>query len=93
MMTACSLSFAITRACDACHCVSSCVVYEDSAIDWSRSDYDPYARTKKFAEHMLHELLPPEMVRTGSAIARCQSGRTFGWRFMDFASLRKGGRE
>jgi thioester reductase-like protein len=34
------------------------VVYEDSAIDWSRSDYDPYARTKKFAEHMLHELLP-----------------------------------
>jgi thioester reductase-like protein len=34
------------------------VVYEDSAIDWQRSDYDPYARTKKFAEHMLHELLP-----------------------------------
>ncbi len=33
-------------------------VFEDSAIDWSRSDYDPYARTKKFAEHMLHELLP-----------------------------------
>lgn len=33
-------------------------VYEDSAIDWDRSDYDPYARTKKFAEHMLHELLP-----------------------------------
>jgi len=37
------------------------VVYEDSAIDWSRSDYDPYARTKKFAEHMLHELLPAEV--------------------------------
>jgi long-chain acyl-CoA synthetase len=33
-------------------------VHEDSAIDWQRSDYDPYARTKKFAEHMLHELLP-----------------------------------
>ncbi len=33
-------------------------VQEDSAIDWDRSDYDPYARTKKFAEHMLHELLP-----------------------------------
>lgn len=33
-------------------------VHEDSAIDWGRSDYDPYARTKKFAEHMLHELLP-----------------------------------
>lgn len=34
------------------------VVYEDTAIDWNRSDYDPYARTKKFAEHMLAELLP-----------------------------------
>lgn len=33
-------------------------VQEDAAIDWQRSDYDPYARTKKFAEHMLHELLP-----------------------------------
>jgi thioester reductase-like protein len=33
-------------------------VYEDSAIDWERSDYDPYARTKKFCEYMLHELLP-----------------------------------
>jgi thioester reductase-like protein len=34
------------------------VIQEDSAIDWSRSDYDPYARTKKFCEHMLKELLP-----------------------------------
>ena len=34
------------------------VVYEDSAIDWERSDYDPYARTKKFCEHMIGELLP-----------------------------------
>ncbi|MEM9453194.1 MAG: SDR family oxidoreductase [Myxococcota bacterium] len=34
------------------------VVYEDAAIDWARSDYDPYARTKKFCEHMVHELLP-----------------------------------
>jgi thioester reductase-like protein len=33
-------------------------VQEDTAIDWARSDYDPYARTKKFAEHMLAELLP-----------------------------------
>lgn len=33
------------------------VVYEDTAIDWNRSDYDPYARTKKFAEHMCRELL------------------------------------
>jgi thioester reductase-like protein len=34
------------------------VVREDDAIDWNRSDYDPYARTKKFSEHMLRELLP-----------------------------------
>ncbi|HWP43664.1 MAG TPA: SDR family oxidoreductase [Blastocatellia bacterium] len=34
------------------------VVAEDDAIDWSRSDYDPYARTKKFCEHMVAELLP-----------------------------------
>lgn len=34
------------------------VVAEDTAIDWSRSDYDPYARTKKFCEHMANQLLP-----------------------------------
>ena len=34
------------------------LVQEDSAIDWRRSDYDPYARTKKFGEHMVRELLP-----------------------------------
>lgn len=34
------------------------VVLEDDAIDWDRSDYDPYGRTKKFCEHMLDELLP-----------------------------------
>jgi thioester reductase-like protein len=34
------------------------VVKEDDAIDWNRSDYDPYARTKKFCEHMIRELLP-----------------------------------
>ncbi len=33
------------------------VVKEDTAIDWERSDYDPYARTKKFCEHMIHNLL------------------------------------
>jgi long-chain acyl-CoA synthetase len=33
------------------------VVTEDAAIDWERSDYDPYARTKKFGEHLLHQLL------------------------------------
>jgi thioester reductase-like protein len=34
------------------------VVQEESAIDWNRSDYDPYARTKKFCEHMVRQLLP-----------------------------------
>jgi thioester reductase-like protein len=34
------------------------VVKEDEALDWNRSDYDPYARTKKFCEHMVAELLP-----------------------------------
>jgi thioester reductase-like protein len=34
------------------------VVTEDASIDWNRSDYDPYARTKKFCEHMVRELLP-----------------------------------
>jgi thioester reductase-like protein len=34
------------------------VVTEDNSIDWDRSDYDPYARTKKFCEHMIHQLLP-----------------------------------
>ena len=34
------------------------VVEEDASIDWDRSDYDPYARTKKFCEHMVRELLP-----------------------------------
>ena len=34
------------------------LVTEDAAIDWDRSDYDPYARTKKFGEYMVRELLP-----------------------------------
>jgi thioester reductase-like protein len=33
-------------------------IAEDDALDWDRSDYDPYARTKKFCEHMVNELLP-----------------------------------
>jgi thioester reductase-like protein len=34
------------------------VVSEDRSIDWERSDYDSYARTKKFCEHMMRVLLP-----------------------------------
>ncbi|TVQ97068.1 MAG: NAD-dependent epimerase/dehydratase family protein [Deltaproteobacteria bacterium] len=33
-------------------------VAEGDMVDWDRSDYDPYARTKKFCEHMVEELLP-----------------------------------
>lgn len=33
-------------------------VREDDAIDWERRDYDPYARTKKFCEHMVRQVLP-----------------------------------
>jgi len=34
------------------------IVTEDRSIEWDRSDYDPYARTKKFCEHMMRVLLP-----------------------------------
>ena len=34
------------------------LVTEDRSIEWDRSDYDPYARTKKFCEHMMRVLLP-----------------------------------
>ncbi len=34
------------------------VVEEDDGIDWARSDYDPYGRTKNFCEHMATQLLP-----------------------------------
>jgi len=34
------------------------LVTEDRSIEWDRSDYDPYARTKKFCEHMTGVLLP-----------------------------------
>lgn len=34
------------------------VVTEDESVNWELSDYDPYARTKKFCEHMFRELLP-----------------------------------
>lgn len=33
------------------------IIAEDASLDWARSDYDPYARTKKFCEHMANQLL------------------------------------
>jgi thioester reductase-like protein len=38
------------------------IVTEDKSIDWNLSDYDPYARTKKFCEHLIRELLPDESI-------------------------------
>ncbi|MCB9667031.1 MAG: SDR family oxidoreductase [Myxococcales bacterium] len=38
-------------------------VHEAEAIDWERSDYDAYARTKKFCEHMARQLLPADRVQ------------------------------
>ena len=50
-------------------------VTEDATIDWDRSDYDPYARTKKFCEHMVHELLPDvHRVVFRQAMGRIASG-------------------
>lgn len=45
-------------------------VREDRSIDWERRDYDPYARTKKFCEHMVRELLPdvPRLVFRPSVV-------------------------
>jgi len=45
-------------------------VLEDRSIDWERRDYDPYARTKKFCEHMVREMLPdvPRLVFRPSVV-------------------------
>lgn len=52
------------------------IVSEDAAIDWARSDYDPYARTKKFCEHMANRLLPDvEKTIFRPAIVMGDSGR------------------
>lgn len=34
------------------------LVHEDHAIEWDCSDYDPYARTKSFGQHLVRTLLP-----------------------------------
>ena len=54
-------------------------VTEDAAIDWARRDYDPYGRTKKFCEHMLHELLPDVskvILRPSMVIGDARSSQT-----------------
>jgi thioester reductase-like protein len=55
------------------------LVQEDAAIDWQRRDYDPYARTKKFCEHMVETLLPDvptSVFRPSTVIGDSRSGAT-----------------
>lgn len=55
------------------------VVHEDSSIDWERRDYDPYARTKKFCEHMVETLLhdvPCTVFRPSTVIGDTRFGAT-----------------
>ena len=55
------------------------IVEEDSAIEWDRSDYDPYGRTKKFCEHMAHELLedlPRNIFRPSVVMGDTRHART-----------------
>ena len=45
-------------------------VMEDEPLDWSQADFNPYTRTKKFCEHMVHELLPdvPRLILRPSSV-------------------------
>jgi len=55
------------------------LVLEDASIDFARRDYDPYARTKKFCEHMVDTLLPDVPVtvfRPASVIGDTRFGDT-----------------
>ena len=55
------------------------VVQEDKAVEWDRNDYDPYARTKKFCEHMIRELLhdvPRTYFRPSIVLGDSQRGDT-----------------
>lgn len=54
-------------------------IVEGSAIEWDRRDYDPYARSKKFCEHMVHELLPEvptSVLRPSMVIGDSRFGET-----------------
>jgi len=55
------------------------VVMEDEPLDWSRSDFNAYTRTKKFSEHMVRELLadvPCLIVRPSSVIGDSRFAET-----------------
>ena len=58
---------------------SSEVVSEADAIDWERSDYALYARTKKFCARMVHEMLPDvplTIFRPSIVLGDSRHGRT-----------------
>ncbi len=55
------------------------VVMEDEPLDWNRSDFNAYTRTKKFCEHMVRELLsdvPCVYLRPSSVIGDSRFGET-----------------
>jgi thioester reductase-like protein len=55
------------------------LIHEDDSIDFARRDYDPYARTKKFCEHMVDTLLadvPVTVFRPASVIGDTRFGET-----------------
>ncbi|HWP83874.1 MAG TPA: SDR family oxidoreductase [Terriglobia bacterium] len=55
------------------------VVQEDRAVEWDRADYDPYARTKKFCEHMIRQLLsdvPHTIFRPSIVLGHSRHGET-----------------
>jgi nucleoside-diphosphate-sugar epimerase len=55
------------------------VVMEDEPLDWSRSDFNAYTRTKKFCEHLVRELLadvPCLIVRPSSVIGDSRFAET-----------------
>jgi len=55
------------------------VVMEDEPLDWSRTDFNAYTRTKKFCEHMVRELLsdvPCMYLRPSSVIGDSRFAET-----------------
>lgn len=70
------------------------VVPEDSAIQWDRRQYDPYARTKAFTELMAREVLPDvplTIFRPSSVLGDSRHPATTQWdmvrAFVFFAEL------
>jgi thioester reductase-like protein len=51
------------------------VVQEDQAVEWDRPDWDPYARTKKFGEHLVRTLLHDAPTKSTGTMSSRASGR------------------